>query len=137
MCVRASVCMYIRMSVTFFLNSDLFHLESTIYVGLLAYMRTHARQHLKLVVRHKNSHGRIHTHTHTHTKRTDTRTQARTYMYARMYLYTDTHLYPCTHVRMYVCAYIHTVRTQIRRRILWRLIRDSTVCFYNNLLLFE
>ena len=56
-CVRASVCMYIRMFVTFFLTSDLLHLESNIYVGLSAYMRTHARQHLKLEVRHKNSHG--------------------------------------------------------------------------------
>ena len=66
MCVRASVCMYIhvRMSVTFFITSNLLHLESNIYVGLLAYMRTHARQHLKLEVRHKNSHRRIHTHTY-------------------------------------------------------------------------
>ena len=63
-CVRASVFMYIRMSVTFFLTSDLLHLESNIYVGLFAYMRTHARQHLKLEVRHKNSHRRIHTHTY-------------------------------------------------------------------------
>ena len=94
--------MYLRMSVTFFLTSDFLHLESNIYVGLLAYIRMHARQRLKLEVRHKNSHGRI--HTHTHTKRTDTRTQARTYMYARMYLHADTHLYPYTHVRMYVCA---------------------------------
>ena len=62
MCVRASVYMYIRMSVTFFLISDLLHLESNIYVGLFAYMRTHARQHLKLEVRHKNSHRRIHIH---------------------------------------------------------------------------
>ena len=118
-----------------FFTSDLLHLESNIYVGLLAYMRTHARQHLKLEVRHKDSHERI--HTHTHTKRSDTRTQARTYMHARMYLHADTHLYPYTHARMYiyVCASIHTVQTQIRRRILWRLIRDSTVCFYNNILL--
>ena len=64
MCVRASVCMYIRMSVTFFITSNLLHLESNISDGLLAYMRTHARQHLKLEVRHKNSHGRIHTHTY-------------------------------------------------------------------------
>ena len=63
-CVRASVCMYIRMSVTFFLTSNLLHLESNIYFGLMAYMRTHARQHLKLEVRHKNSHRRIHTHTY-------------------------------------------------------------------------
>ena len=131
--MHASVCMYLRMSVTFFLTSDLLHLESNIYVGLLAYIRTHARQRLKIEVRHKNSHGRI----HTHTKRTDTRTQARTYMYARMYLHADTHLYPYTHARMYVCAYKHIVQTQIRRRILWRLIRDSIVGFYNNLLLFE
>ena len=62
--VRASVCMYIRMSVTFFITPNLFHLESNIYVGLLVYMRTHARQHLKLEVRHKNSHGRIHTPTY-------------------------------------------------------------------------
>ena len=48
MCARVYVCMYIRMSVTFLLTSDLLHLESNIYVGLLAYMRTHARQHLKL-----------------------------------------------------------------------------------------
>ena len=60
MCVRASVCMYIRMSVTFCLTSDFLYLESNIYVGLLAYMRTHARQHLKLEVRH----ARIHTHIH-------------------------------------------------------------------------
>ena len=64
MCVRASVCMYISMSVTFFLTSYLVHLESNIYVGLLAYTRTHARQHLKLEVRHKKSHGRIHAHTY-------------------------------------------------------------------------
>ena len=63
MCVRASVCMYIRMSVIFFLASYLLHLESNIYVGLLAYMPPHARKHLKLEVRHMNSHGRIHTHT--------------------------------------------------------------------------
>ena len=119
MCVRASVCMYIRMSVTFFLASNLLHLESNIYVGLLAYMRTHARHHLKLIVGHKNSHERIHTHTHTHTKRTDTRTQARTYLYAHMYLHADTHLYPYTHARMYVCAYIHTVQTQIRGTLLF------------------
>ena len=68
-------------------------------------MRTHAGHHLKLEVRRKNSHGRI--HTYTHTKRTDTRTQACTYMYARMYLHADTHLYPYTHARMYVCAYIY------------------------------
>ena len=64
MCVRASMCMYIRMSVTFFITSNLLHLESNIYDGLVAYMRTHARQHLKLEVRLRNSHGRIHTHTY-------------------------------------------------------------------------
>ena len=79
----------------------------------------HARNHLKLIVGHKNSHGRIHTHTHTHTKRTDTRTQARTYMYAHMYLHADTHLYPYTHARMYVCAYTYTVQTQIRGALLF------------------
>ena len=41
MCVCASVYMYIRMSVTFFLISDLLHLESNIYVGLFAYIRIH------------------------------------------------------------------------------------------------
>ena len=60
MSVPASVCIYIRMSNTFFLTSNLLHLESSIYVGLLAYMRTH----LKLEVKHKNSHGRIHPHTY-------------------------------------------------------------------------
>ena len=39
MCVRASVCMYTCVSVTFFITSNLLHLESNIYVGLLAYMR--------------------------------------------------------------------------------------------------
>ena len=60
MCVRASACMYILMSVSYFLTSNLLHLESNINVGLLAYIR----QHLKLEVRHKNSHGRIYTHTY-------------------------------------------------------------------------
>ena len=59
MCVRPCVCI-IRMSVSFFLTSNLLHLESNIYVGLLAYIR----QHMKLEVRHKNSHGRIYTHTY-------------------------------------------------------------------------
>ena len=67
MCVRACVCMYVCIYVCpllFCLTSYLLHLESYIYVGLLAYMRTHASQHLTLEVRHKNSHGRIHTHTY-------------------------------------------------------------------------
>ena len=125
MLVLACACVYVYTYIRyFFLTSNLLHLEFNIYVGLLAYMRTHARQHLKLEVRHKNSHG------HTHTKRTDTRYA----LYARMYPHADTHLYPFTHAQMYACACIHTVQTQIRRRILWRLIRDSTGCFYNNLL---
>ena len=62
-CVRLCICIYVC-PLLFFLISDLLHLESNIYVGLFAYMRTHARQHLKLEVRHKNSHGRIHTHTY-------------------------------------------------------------------------
>ena len=66
-------------------------------------MRTHARQHLGLEVRHKNSHGRIHTLTY----QTDRHTlQARTYKYARMYPHADTHLYPntfgCTHAHVYI-----------------------------------
>ena len=61
--VRACVCVYAYVRY-FFITSNLFHLESNIYVGLFAYMRTHARQHLKLEVRHKNSHRRIHTHTY-------------------------------------------------------------------------
>ena len=130
MCVSASVCMYIRMFVTFFLTSDLLHLESNIYVGLLAYMRTHARQHLKLEVRHKNSHGRI----HTHTKRTDTRTQARTYMYARMYLQADTHLYPYTHSDVRMRIYTYSAYPDQTPYIVAS-YQDSTVCFYNNLLL--
>ena len=67
MCVRACVrfCVWIYVfPLLFFLTSNLLHLESNIYVGLLAYMRTHARQHLKLEVRHKNSHGRLYTYTH-------------------------------------------------------------------------
>ena len=48
MCVRPSLCMYIRMSVTFFLTSNLLHLESNIFVGLLAYMRTHERMHANI-----------------------------------------------------------------------------------------
>ena len=67
-------------------------------------MRTHARQHLKLEVRHKNSHGRIHTLTYQMDRHT---LQARTYMYARMYPHGDTHLYPYTHTQMYACACIH------------------------------
>ena len=63
--VRACACVYVYTYIRyFFLTSNLLHLESNIYVGLLAYMRTHARQHLKLEARHKNSHGRIHTHTY-------------------------------------------------------------------------
>ena len=88
------------MSVTFFLASNLLHLESNIYVGLLAYMRMHARQHLKLEVRHKNSHRPIHTHTY----KTDRHTlQARTYIYARMYphIYTHTHTRGCTFAHVY------------------------------------
>ena len=64
-CVRACVCVYVYTSVRyFFLTSNLLHLESNIYVGLLAYMRTHTCQHLKSEVRQTNSHGRIHTHTY-------------------------------------------------------------------------
>ena len=63
--VRACVCVYVYTYVRyFFITSNLLHLESNIYVVLLAYMRTHARQHLKLEVRHKNSQRRIHTHTY-------------------------------------------------------------------------
>ena len=121
------------MSNTFFLTSDLLHQESSIYVGLLAYMRTHARQHLKLEVKHKNSHERIHTHilngqTHAHK-------HSHTCMHACTH--TQTHIHTIHTRGMYACACIHTVQTQIRRRILWRLIRDSTVCFNNNLLLCE
>ena len=126
MCVRASVCMYIGMSITYYLTSNLLHLESNINVGLLAYMRTDACRHLKLDVRHKNSHVCIHTHTYS----TDRHTlQARTYMYARMYPHADTRLYPYTYTQMYACPCIHTMQTQIRHCILWRLIRDSTGCF--------
>ena len=63
--MRTCVCVYVYTYVQYyFLTSNLLHLESSIYVGQLAYMRTHARQHLKLEVKHKNSHGRIHTHTY-------------------------------------------------------------------------
>ena len=49
--VRVCVCVYVYTYVQyFFLTSNLLHLESSTYVGLLAYMRTHARQHLKLEV---------------------------------------------------------------------------------------
>ena len=44
-CVRLCVCIYV--CPLLFLTSDLLHLESNTYVGLLAYMRRHARQHLK------------------------------------------------------------------------------------------
>ena len=98
LCVRASVCMYILISVTFFLTSNLLHLESNIYVGLLAYMRTHVRKHLKLEVRHKNSHGRIHTHI------LNGQTHA-----------TSTHIHVCTHVptRRHTFIPIHT-RADVR-----------------------
>ena len=64
------------------------------------YVRTHARRHLKLEVRHLNSPGHI--HTHTHTKRTDT----------------STHIHVCTHVptRRYTFIPIHT-REDVRTRI--------------------
>ena len=64
--VRVCVCVYVYVCPVPFLTSNLLHQESSIYVSLFAYMRTLARQHLKLEVRHrpKNSHGRIHTHTY-------------------------------------------------------------------------
>ena len=123
--VRACVCVYVYTYVQYyFLTSSLLHLESSIYVGLLAYMRTHARQHLKLEVRHKNSHDQTHTHKHAHTC-------------LHACTHTQTHIYTILTPGMYACACLHTVQTQIRRRILWRLIRDSTVCFNNNLLVCE
>ena len=104
--VRACVCVYVyTYAQYFFLTSNLLHLESSIYVGLLTYMRTHARQHLKLEVRHKNSYGRIHTHkcnilngqTHSHK-------HAHTCM--RACTHTQTHIYTihtrCTHVHVYI-----------------------------------
>ena len=57
-CVR--LCIYV--CPLLFITSNLFHLESNIYVGLLAYMRKHAT--FELDVRHKSSHRRIHTHTY-------------------------------------------------------------------------
>ena len=59
-CVRLCICIYV--CPLLFITSNLFHLESNIYVGLLAYMRKHAT--FELDVRHKNSHRRIHTHTY-------------------------------------------------------------------------
>ena len=99
--VRSCVCVYVqRMSLTFFLTSNLLHLESNIYVCLLAYMRTHARQHLKLEVRHKNSHARIHTHilngqTHAHTC-------MHTCTYTQTHIYTQTHKIGCTYAHIYI-----------------------------------
>ena len=105
--VRACVCVYVYTYVQyFFLTSNLLHLESSIYIGLLAYMRTHARQHLKLEVRHKNSHGRIHTHkcnilngqTHSHK-------HAHTCMHAclsRRHTFIPYTHAGCTHVHIYI-----------------------------------
>ena len=82
-CGRLCVCIYV--CPLLFSNSNLLHLESNIYVGLLVYMRTHARTDIVTDV-----------YIHTHTKRTDT--------------HTSTHIHVCTHVptRRHTFVPIHT-----------------------------
>ena len=68
-------------------------------------MRTHARQHLKLEVRHKNSHGRIHTHT-----LLNGQTHAYKHAYTCMHActYTQTHIYTHSHTRADVRMRLYT-----------------------------
>ena len=108
--MRISVCMCIY--------------ECTYDACVRARRRPESRTYTYTHILNGQTHAHKHTHKHTHTC-----------MYACTH--TQTHIYTIHTRGMYASACIHTVQTQIRRRRLWCLIRDSTVCFNNNLLLCE